>query len=226
LDIYKASRRLDFDRTLAANLAKAPEALYALNVYNAELGNIRAKVSDPITFEIRLMWWRDAMDDLEKRKVRKHPLVEALYKHTIKNSLFEDMLALMAEHRFSEFQETAPNFKEFVESRRYFLQPYYLNTVIAFEGDEDDDDCSAFVALDLLSTLQNLEFYRVRGIQLFEGPVELGAIEALLNKNPKTKYFKSLKILAGYNFKHLKKVGFGEKINLARPGKILKLWLS
>lgn len=64
------------------------EALFALQL---EIRRIPGAVSEPPLGEIRLQWWRDALDEIIAAqsgvgKVRAHPVIEALHKNDAINS--------------------------------------------------------------------------------------------------------------------------------------------
>lgn len=74
-------RRADPARWLAARFA-APDArarLEALYAFYGEIARVREVVSDPMVGEIRLAWWREAVEEIaDGRAPRRHPIVEAL----------------------------------------------------------------------------------------------------------------------------------------------------
>ncbi len=73
-------RRLDRERYLAALFAPAErrEALFALYAFNLEVAKTAEMVSEPMLGEIRLQWWREALDGIFAGSVREHPVVAAL----------------------------------------------------------------------------------------------------------------------------------------------------
>ena len=75
--VIDAVRRHDRDRYVADLFAPAAtrEHLFALHAFNAEMARIRDIVSDPMLGEIRLQWWRDA---IENRSAGGHPIASAL----------------------------------------------------------------------------------------------------------------------------------------------------
>ncbi|MGD2132415.1 MAG: squalene/phytoene synthase family protein [Maricaulaceae bacterium] len=82
MSISETARQADPDRWLAARFAPAPararlEALYA---FNAEIARVREVVSDPMLGEIRLAWWREAIEEIYADPVRprRHPVALAL----------------------------------------------------------------------------------------------------------------------------------------------------
>lgn len=78
--VREAARRGEPDRYLAALLA--PRALRgdlaALAAFAAELDRIVQIVSEPMAGEIRLQWWRDALEAMARGESVGHPLADAL----------------------------------------------------------------------------------------------------------------------------------------------------
>jgi phytoene synthase len=75
-----ALRENDRDRYLACLLAPADKqaALAALYAFNAEIARVRDVVREALPGEIRLQWWRDALEDTTGGKATGNPLAEAL----------------------------------------------------------------------------------------------------------------------------------------------------
>ena len=74
------SRDADRDRYLSALFA-APEArrgLFALYAFNVEIARVRDIVSDPLPGEIRLQWWRDAIEGSGHGDADQHPVLAEL----------------------------------------------------------------------------------------------------------------------------------------------------
>ena len=92
----------DPERFLFAQLAPAQrrEALFALIAFNCELAKIPVSVSEPMLGEIRLAWWREALDDLfEKGVARRHEVMEALAATLGAADWDRDLLTRMVEAR-------------------------------------------------------------------------------------------------------------------------------
>jgi phytoene synthase len=70
----------DRDRWLASLFAPAPHrpALHALFAFNVEVSRVRELVSDPLPGEVRLQWWRDALEGGARGDVSSHPVASAL----------------------------------------------------------------------------------------------------------------------------------------------------
>src|SRR5437764_13331988 len=74
-------RAADKDRFLAALFARAEHrpALYALYAFNVEIARVRELVREPLAGEIRLQWWRDALEGEGRGDVGAHPVAAALF---------------------------------------------------------------------------------------------------------------------------------------------------
>ena len=229
MEILAEARKLDYDRTLAAINAKAPEPLFALIAFAGELEAIRRKTTDPITFEMRLLWWREALAEAENGSVRKHPLVQALATAVRFNFLYDNLLDAMISNAFRAYQETAPDFVTFLEHRKYLVEAGYMNSFLALELEEDAGNFSAFRALDAIKVLEARKFLHSRGWVPFHGEVAGDALEELIKqgRGATHKYFQGLNALAGWHFKRLKKVDFQPPAapkSPFSPGKFLALW--
>jgi 15-cis-phytoene synthase len=81
-DLDATIRRADPDRWLASRFAADPLAradLIALYAFNHELARATEAAHEPLVQEIRLTWWREALDEIfAGRPPRRHPAVEAL----------------------------------------------------------------------------------------------------------------------------------------------------
>jgi phytoene/squalene synthetase len=92
-------RQADYDRYIAALFAPAErrEALFALIAFNHELARIADVVSEPMLGEIRLQWWREAIEAIYAgTPVRKHevtqPLAQAIAQFTIPRAPLDLMI--------------------------------------------------------------------------------------------------------------------------------------
>jgi phytoene synthase len=92
-------RRYDHDRFLASLFAPADRrpALWALLAFNLEIARVREVVSQPIIGQIRLQWWRDALDEIYTGKPpRRHevvePLAAAIEAHRLTRTHFDTLI--------------------------------------------------------------------------------------------------------------------------------------
>jgi phytoene synthase len=81
---YEAAEALvraeDKDRFLANLFAPetARKHLSALHAFSTEVARVREIVSDPLPGEIRLQWWRDALEGKARGAAEAHPIAKAL----------------------------------------------------------------------------------------------------------------------------------------------------
>ena len=73
-------RRLDHDRFLTTLLAPAASRarLIALYAFNVEIARVREAVTEPMLGQIRLQWWREAIEALAQGEARAHEAAVAL----------------------------------------------------------------------------------------------------------------------------------------------------
>ncbi len=101
-------RKSDYDRYAAALFAPASirPHLFALYAFHHEVAKTAESVSQPIAGQIRLQWWRDAIDEIREGKTRDHPVVRALGEmlraHDLPRGLFDRMI----DAREMDFEET------------------------------------------------------------------------------------------------------------------------
>ncbi|KQY30097.1 phytoene synthase [Caulobacter sp. Root487D2Y] len=81
-DLDALVRRVDPDRWLASRFIADPKAradVIALYAFNYELARVAGGVSNALMGEIRLTWWREAMEEIAAGQIaRKHPAVQAV----------------------------------------------------------------------------------------------------------------------------------------------------
>jgi len=92
-------RQYDRERYLTALFAPADrrEDLLALYAFNLEVAKTREVVREPMLGQIRLQWWRDALDEIfGGRTARRHetvePLAEAIRRRNLPHEPFERLL--------------------------------------------------------------------------------------------------------------------------------------
>lgn len=100
----------DRDRYWSALFApglKQP-ALLALYAFDAELDHILAAVQDPMAAEVRLQWWRDAID-LASATRTGNPLADQLCAAILQHNLSKDRLTGMIDARIPALFGDAPS---------------------------------------------------------------------------------------------------------------------
>ncbi len=91
-------RKSDYDRYAATVFApqSVRRHLFALYAFNYEIAKMGETVSEALAGQIRLQWWRDAIEELRARKTSEHPVVlaleEALRAYDLPQALFDQMI--------------------------------------------------------------------------------------------------------------------------------------
>lgn len=73
-------RKVDYDRFLSVLFAPAErrDALFALYAFAYEIAKTAETVHEPTLGLIRLQWWRDALEEIDRGTVRRHEVVAPL----------------------------------------------------------------------------------------------------------------------------------------------------
>jgi phytoene synthase len=93
-----AARAHERDRYLSALLAPRAvrDDLIALAAFAGEIARIPAMVHEPMAGEIRLQWWRDALEARERGEKSGHPVADAVgaarLRHRLPNSLLHGII--------------------------------------------------------------------------------------------------------------------------------------
>ncbi len=91
-------RQHDRDRFMTCLFAppERRESLFALYAFNYEVAKTPEKVSDPMIGQMRLQWWREAIEGIYAGKPRKHqvvePLAAAVEAHGLSRKYFDRLL--------------------------------------------------------------------------------------------------------------------------------------
>ena len=103
-------RRHDPDRYLLALLAPDDrrEALFALYAFNQQVAMVREVVSQPMLGEMRLQWWRDAIEEAAAGRARRHEVVTPLAEAMTRHGLSTDMLLQVVDGREADLDEQGP----------------------------------------------------------------------------------------------------------------------
>jgi 15-cis-phytoene synthase len=104
-------READKDRFLAALFAPANRraALMALYAFNAEIARVREVIRDPMAGEVRLQWWRDAIERPGGGEARANPIASALLDTIVRFRLpVAELLALIEARSFDLYNDPMP----------------------------------------------------------------------------------------------------------------------
>src|ERR1700761_2230747 len=109
-DLDALIRRVDPDRWLSSRFiadAGLRADVVALYAFDHELARAPRVASNPLLGEIRLTWWREALDEIfEARAVRMHPTAQALARVVTGRRLAREPLEAMIDARYRELDAT------------------------------------------------------------------------------------------------------------------------
>ena len=115
-------RRVDPDRWLSSRFIADPatrDDVLAIYAYDHELARAPRVVSNPLMGEIRLTWWREALDEMfEGRPVRQHPTAQALADVVRRHNLAREPLETMIDARYRELDATPLSENELLDWAR------------------------------------------------------------------------------------------------------------
>jgi 15-cis-phytoene synthase len=112
------ARAADKNRYLATLFAPADRRphLFALIAFNLEIARVRDLVSQPLPGEVRLQWWRDAIEGRRAQEAAAHPVASAL-------------LHVVAQHRIAALKLTG-----MIDARIFDLYRDPMPTLAALEN--------------------------------------------------------------------------------------------
>lgn len=165
-------KRFDRDRYWAALFAPEPVRTHLLTLYafNVELSRIPEQVKDPMTGELRLQWWRDALAQSRAGDRTGHPIADALAKTRIGYGLSEALLLNMVDARLFDIKREL--MRDMTAMRTYLTRTagvlFYLAARITGARTEDAEKAceNAGLAYGLTGLLRALPYHASRG-QLF-----------------------------------------------------------
>jgi phytoene synthase len=105
-DLDALIRRIDPDRWLSSRFIGLPEAradVVAIYAFDNELARAPRVASNALLGEVRLTWWREALDEIfEGGAVRQHPTAQALLRAVERRGLKREALETMIDARYRE----------------------------------------------------------------------------------------------------------------------------
>lgn len=163
-------RRLDRDRYRAALFAPRPQRDHLLSLYafNIELARVREEVSDSTLGEIRLEWWREALEQSQAGELVGHPVVDALALARRRCVLPGDLLNDMIDARQSDLSATPMPDQTHLEDylARTAGTVFQLGGYILGKRDEHTAHLArhAGVAFGLAGIMRALPVHRAQGL--------------------------------------------------------------
>lgn len=108
--LARQARRNDYDRYLVSLLAPPDrqDVLWALIAFNHEVAKTREVVSEATLGQIRLQWWRDAIDQIYDATPRRHEVIDVLAPAVASHGLDRDFFHTLIDTREWDLQDSAP----------------------------------------------------------------------------------------------------------------------
>jgi 15-cis-phytoene synthase len=109
-------RELDRERYLATLVlpAAARPAVTALYAFSAEIAAVRDRAREPMPGEIRLQWWKDALEGQGHGEVRQNPVADALLSAVEAYALpTAPLVRLIEARRFDLYHDPMPDIATF-----------------------------------------------------------------------------------------------------------------
>lgn len=134
--------RFDHDRYLT--ILYAPEekraSLCALYAFNYEISRIREGVSEPMLGEIRLQWWREAIDDIFQGIIRSHEVMPSLAAAITEHNLSRDLLMAIIEGKTQDIYDENPEDMAALENYLSLTAGNLSCMAVQILGQRDIDD--------------------------------------------------------------------------------------
>ncbi len=158
-------RRFDYDRYLCTLFAPpaARDALFALYAFNLEVAKIRELVSEPMLGEIRLQWWREAVEGIYGGATRRHQCVEALAaaigRHDLPRAPFDALIDARAFDLTDGPPATLGDLEAYADVTSGALQVIALNVLGGGREDAVAAARSAGIAWALVGLIRAVPFH-------------------------------------------------------------------
>jgi len=121
-DLDGLIRRIDPDRWLSSRFIAQLDLrddVVALYAFDNELARAPRVASNALLGEMRLTWWREALDEIfQGRTVRRHPAAQALSQSVVRRSLNRELLETLIDARYRELDPTPMNEGELLDWAR------------------------------------------------------------------------------------------------------------
>lgn len=162
-------KRYDRDRyTICAGVSpEARRALHALYAFNLEVAKIREVVSEPMLGQIRLQWWREAIDGIYRGTPRAHAVVTALAdavaRHNPPRERFERLIDAREFDMEERQPETIKELTDYVDATAGELCCLALHMLQVFDGTLFEKARLAGAAWALRGLLYAIPFHAAQG---------------------------------------------------------------
>jgi phytoene/squalene synthetase len=171
LDLSAAVRRHDPDRYFASLFAPARQRpfLFALYAFNYEIARVGEAVREPMMGEIRLQWWREAVEAAREGRPRQHDVARGLAQLFSRTALPADLFETLIEARRNDFDAAPfadlPALEAYADATSGNVMRLAARILGAGDG-YDDLAREAGIAYALAGVLQSIPYHATRGRML------------------------------------------------------------
>ena len=161
-------RRFDNDRYLTALFVPAArrEAIFALYAFNLEVARTAEAVSEPRLGQIRLQWWREALDGIYADRPARHevvaPLAEAVRRHGLKRAHFDRLIDAREFDLEVQAPETLAALEDYAENTSSSLVQLALQVLGAKGATAESAGRHVGIAFALTGLLRAVPFHASR----------------------------------------------------------------
>ena len=158
-------RRLDHDRFLCALFAPEAERedLFYLYAFNQEVARICETVSEPLIGQMRLQWWRDAVDAIYAGDAPRHHvalgLAEAVRRHDLTRAYFHRLIDARAGDLDDDAPPDTAALVAYTEETSATLTALSLEVLGQRDGAAGEAGCTVGVAWALTGLLRSVPFH-------------------------------------------------------------------
>lgn len=179
---YRACRALvraeDRDRYISVLFAPAAKRkhLFALYAFNAEIARVSEQVREPMMGELRLQWWRDAIEGKAAGDVARNPvanvLLDTIKRRNLPHALLYEMIDARAFDFYNEPMESLERLYVYLDSTSVVLVKLALE-ILRDHVDDSTRNGALYVgrSVGLTGLLRNFAFHAARG-KLFVPPLD------------------------------------------------------
>lgn len=165
----------DKERYLSALFAGEAqrEHLFALYAFNLEIAKTRESVSEPMLGEIRLQWWREAIDEIFEGRPRRHEVVEALAQaieaHDLPKELFHQIIDARTFDIYDDPMATLDDLVGYAASTSHALMELAALCLTGAQPPSDEETAvmqHLGIAYGLAGVLRAFHFHASQGLVL------------------------------------------------------------
>jgi phytoene synthase len=164
------TRQSDKDRYLSALFAPKDRRryLFVISAFNYEVAQIRDRISEPMMGELRLQWWRDAVESRSPSDTSRGPvanaLVDTISQFNLPRARFQELIDARTFDLYADPMPTLAQFEIYLDSTSSSLMQFAARILDQTETREIDETAlHAGRAYAITGLLRNFAHHASRG---------------------------------------------------------------